>query len=208
MRRLVIAHWARQIVLTFFVLISIEAVSMMCSYASEEPGPGSKVDPAKAQSVKAKFMARLEEMGDLSKEKEHWLAVYSGLEDGMPEADNILREMEVEIVKAKNNQRAWKRLSRQKRILGQQVSGLHILQDLAVRQYSLLSKLELLDQSLKQKTLTKADYLIERGHIIEQITHVEQLRQRENLIDGIVDFLKEIADEVADVETAVWLKSK
>jgi hypothetical protein len=83
-----------------------------------------------------------------------------------------------------------------------------MVQDLAVRQYSLLSKLELLDQSLKQKTLTKADYLIERGHIIEQITHVEQLRQRENLIDGIVDFLKEIADEVADVETAVWLKSK
>lgn len=203
MRRLVIAHWTRQIVLTFFVLISIEAVSMMGSYASEEPGPGSKVDPAKAQSVRAKFMARLEEMGDLSREKEHWLAVYSGLKDGIPEADNILREMEVELAKAKNNQRAWKRLSRQKRILGQQVSGLRMLQDLAVRQYSLLSKLESLDQSLKQKSLSRADYLNERTHIIEQITHVEQLRLLENLTDDIASTFEEIVDEVADVENAV-----
>jgi hypothetical protein len=207
-RRLVIGHWVRQIILTFFVLISIEAVSMMCSYASEEAGTGSKVDPAKAQSVRAKFMARLEEMGDLSKEKERWLSVYAGLEEGIPEAENILREMEVELAKAKNNQRAWKRLSRQKRILDQQVSGLHMLQDLAVRQYSLLSKLELLDQSLKQKTLTRADYLIERAYIFEQITHIEQLRQRENLQDDVADFLKEIADEVAGVESAVLLKLK
>ena len=203
MRRLVIAHWARQIVLTFFVLISIEAVSMMCSYASEESGLGSKVDPAKAQSVKAKFMARLEEMRDLSKEKEHWLSVYAGLEDGIPEAENILREMEVELDKAKNNQRSWKRLSRQKGILGQQVSGLRMLQDLAVRQYSLLSRLELLDQSLKQKRLTKADYLIESAYIFQQIMHVEQLRQRENLQDDVTNFLKEIADGVADVESVL-----
>jgi len=66
MRGLVIGHWARQVVLIFFVLISIETVSMMCSYASEEAGTGSQVDPAKAQSVRAKFMARLEEVGDLS----------------------------------------------------------------------------------------------------------------------------------------------
>jgi hypothetical protein len=208
MRGLAIGRWSQQMFMTFLVFALVESVPMMCVYASEEANVGSRVDPAKAQSVRAKFMTRVEEMGELSKEKEHWLAVYSGLEDGIPEADNILREMEVELAKAKNNRRAWKRLSRQKRILGQQVSGLHILQDLAVRQYSLLSKLELLDQSLKQKTLTRADYLIERGHIIEQITHVEQLRQRENLIDGVADLLKEIADEVADVESAVWLKSK
>lgn len=208
MRGLAIGRWSQQMFMTFLVFAFIESVPMICVYASEDTNVGSRVDPATAKSVRAKLMARVEEMGDLSKEKEHWLAVYSGLEDGIPEADNILREMEVELAKAKNNQRTWKRLSRQKRILGQQVSGLHVLQDLAVRQYSLLSKLESLDQSLKQKTLTRADYLIERGHIIGQITHVEQLRQRENLIGDVADFLKEIADEVAGVENAVWLKSK
>lgn len=208
MRGLAIGRWSQQVFMTFLVFTFIESVPMMCVYASEEANVGSRVDPAKAQSVRAKFMVRLEEMGDLSKEKEHWLSVYAGLEDGIPEAENILREMEVELAKAKNNQRAWKRLSRQKRILDQQVSGLRMLQDLAVRQYSLLSKLELLDQSLKQKTLMRADYLIERAYIFEQITHIEQLRQRENLQEDVSDFLKEIADEVADVESAVLLKLK
>jgi hypothetical protein len=78
-----------------------------------------------------------------------------------------------------------------------------MLQDLAVRQYSLLSKLELLDQSLKQKSLSRADYLNERNHIIEQITHVEQLRLWENRTEDITSTLEEIVDEVADVENAV-----
>jgi hypothetical protein len=82
-----------------------------------------------------------------------------------------------------------------------------MLQDLAVRQYSLLSKLELLDQSLKQKTLTRADYLIERAQLFEQIAHIEQLRQRENLQEDVAEFLKEIVDEVAEIE-AVLLRLK
>jgi hypothetical protein len=83
MRGLAIGRWSRQMFMTFLVFTCIESVPMMCVQASEEANVGSRVDPAKAQSVRAKFMARLEEMGDLSKEKEHWLAVYSGLEDGI-----------------------------------------------------------------------------------------------------------------------------
>lgn len=203
MRGLAIGRWSQQVFMTFLVFTFIESVPMMCVYASEEANVGPRIDPAKAQSVRAKFMARLEEMGDLSKEKENWLSVYAGLEDGIPEADNILREMEVELAKAKNNQRAWNRLSRQKRILGQHVSRLRMLQDLAVRQYSLLSKLESLDQSLKQKSLSRADYLNERTHVIEQITHAEQLRLWENLTADVASTLEEIVDEVAGVETAV-----
>jgi hypothetical protein len=100
---LAIGHWSRQVFMTFLVFTLITSVPMMCVYASEETNTGSRVDPVKAQSVRAKFMARLEEMGDLSKEKEHWLSVYAGIEDGIPEADNILREMEVELAKAKKS---------------------------------------------------------------------------------------------------------
>jgi len=116
--------------------------------------------------------------------------------------------MEVDLAKAKakNDQQAWKMLSRQKGILGRKVSRLNMLQDLAVRQYFFLSKLELLDQSLKQKTVTRADYLIERAHIIEQITHLEQMRLWKNQANDVSYFLNEIADEVADVESAVRLK--
>jgi hypothetical protein len=203
MRGLIIAGWSQQIFMIFLALAFVESVPMVRVYASEEANIGSRVDPAMAQSVRAKFMTRLEETGDLSKEKEHWLSVYADLEDGIPEADNILREMEVELAKAKNNQRAWNRLSRQKRILSQHVSRLRMLQDLAVRQYSLLSKLELLNQSLKQRSLSRADYLNERTHIIEQIMHVEQLRLWENLTADVASTLEEIVDEVAGVETAV-----
>ena len=206
MRRLVIAHWARQIVLTFFILISIEAVSMMCSYASEEPGPGAKVDPAKAQSVREKFMARLEELGDLSKEKERWLSVYAGLEAGIPELDNFLHEMEIELTKAENAPKKWKTLSRLKGSIGQKGSVYRMLQDLAVRQYALLSKLEALDQSLKQKTLSRADYLIERAYLIQQITHIEQLRLWNNLADNVADHLEEIAGEIDGLDLSVRLK--
>ena len=111
--------------------------------------------------------------------------------------------MEVELAKAENTKKAWKRLSRQKGSLGQKVSVYRMLQDLAVRQYALLSKLESLDQALKQKSLSRADYLNERAHIVEQITHVEQLRLWENLADDVASTLEEIADEVADVENAV-----
>ena len=206
MRRLVIAHWARQIVLTFFILISIEAVSMMCSYASEEPGPGAKVDPAKAQSVREKFMARLEELGDLSKEKERWLSVYAGLEAGAHESDNLLHEMEIELTKAENAPKKWKTLSRLKGSIGQKGSVYRMLQDLAVRQYALLSKFEALDQSLKQKTLSRADYLIERAYLIQQITHIEQLRLWNNLADNVADHLEEIAGEIDELEISVRLK--
>lgn len=206
MRGLAIGRWSQQVFMTFLVFTSIESVPMMCVYASEEANVGSRVDPARAQSVRAKFMVRLEEMGDFSKEKERWLAVYAGLEEGVHEGDNILHETEIELVKAKNTQRSWKRLNRLKGSIGQKVSMQRMLQDLAVRQYALLSKLELLDQSLKQKTLSRADYLIERSHIIQQITHVEQLRLWENLAEDVAYYLKEIAEEVDELDLAISLK--
>ena len=43
---------------------------------------------------------------------------------------------------------------------------------------------------------------------MEQIAHVEQLPLWENLVDDITYFLKEIADELADLENAVWLKPR
>jgi len=206
MRGLAIGRWSRQIFMAFLVFTFIESVPMMWVYASEEANVGSRVDPAKAQSVRAKFMTRLEEMENLSKEKKRWLAVYAGLEEAIREGDNILTETEIELAKAKNIQRSWKRLSRLKGSIGQNVSMHRMLQDLAVRQYALLSKLELLDQSLKQKTLTRADYLIERAHIIQQITHVEQLCLWENLADDVAYYLKEIAEEVDELDLAVSLK--
>ena len=206
MREFVMGHWSRQVFMTLLVFSCIESVPMMCVHASEEADVGSRVDQAKAQLVREKFMARLEELGDLSKEKERWLSVYAGLEAGAHESDNLLHEMEIELTKAENAPKKWKTLSLLKGSIGQKGSVYRMLQDLAVRQYALLSKFEALDQSLKQKTLSRADYLIERAYLIQQITHIEQLRLWNNLADNVADHLEEIAGEIDELEISVRLK--
>jgi hypothetical protein len=144
-------------------------------------------------------MGHLSGIEDFSKQKERWMAVYADLEDQIHKVNNALQGMEVKLANAENKN-LRKRLTRKSTALSQMVSSQRFLQDLAVQEYSLVSKLESIDQSLKQNALSKADYLSERAHIAQRISHVEQLRQEEYLAGNIAFFLEKIADEVGDLE--------
>jgi hypothetical protein len=87
MARFVFGHWIGDVLLTILVVASIESAFVTSVCASEETTPELRVEPAKDQSSKAKFMARLEEMRDFSREREHWFSVYVGLDDGIREAE-------------------------------------------------------------------------------------------------------------------------
>jgi hypothetical protein len=194
-----IGYWSRWAFMTCVVFTLINLASMKPAYASEEITHGSRVDPVKDQSIKAKFMAQLSGIEDFSKQKQRWMEVYAGLEDQIHNVNNNLKSMEVELANAeKKNLR--KHLTRISTALRQMISSYRFLQDLAVQEYSLVSKLESLEQSLTQNVLSKADYLNEQARIAQQIVQIEQLRLWENLASDVAFFLKEIADEVSDLE--------
>jgi hypothetical protein len=114
----------------------------------------------------------------------------------------------VELAKTDNTNRARKKLSQQRNAIGHKVSSSRTLQDLAVRHYALLSELESIEQSLKQKSLSRVKYIKERAQAMDRIAHVELLRLREVRTNDITYFLDEIADEPASLENAVWLKPR
>lgn len=195
-----------KLLLILAVVSTFQSVSLRWGYASEGATVSSRVDLANDEVVRAKFRARLEEVDDLSKQKERWVSVYAGLEVKINEADSVIREMEAKLATTENKQNPRQRLNRVMVGINQMIGSWRNLQELAVRQYFLILKLESIDQSLKERGLSKADYGNERASIIQQISHVEQLRLWENLAGDVTFFLKEIADEVGDLELAIKLK--
>lgn len=168
--------------------------------------PGDvQVDQATEDEISTKFATRLKELTDLSKEKNRWMVVFAGLESRIREVESALSKIEAKSVQDSNAHGAWRSQNRVRVAMSQMIGSYRSLQDLAVRQYALFLKLESLDQSLKQKVLSRADYISERANILGQIAQIEQLRLWENLAGDISFFLKDIADVISDVELAVKL---
>jgi hypothetical protein len=194
------------VLLAILALVAIDVFLIVRAYASEDHGPGIQSDHPKTQAVRAKFMARLEEMRNLSMEKDRCLSAYAGLEDVIRETDKLSHDIEGEL--AKTDKKVPGKLNRLRVSLSQKAATMRMLQDLAVRQYALLTELEAIEQSFNHKTLSRAEYLRERAYIMEQIAHVEQLRLGENLVDDVAHYLEGIADELAIVGNTILLKPK
>lgn len=206
MRSLKTSQWARQVLFAIWALVAMDVFLIVRAYASEDPGTGIQSDHPKTQAVRAKFMARLEEMRNISKEKDRLISIYAGLEEGIRKGDNLLHDIEGEL--AKTDKKVPRKLNRLRVSLGKKAAASRMLQDLAVRQYALLTELEAIEQSFHNNTLSRPQYLSERAYVMEQISHVEQLRLWENLVDDVADSLEGIADELAIVGNTILLKPK
>lgn len=201
------------------------AIWMLLGWASMLPNPlwaenqgnhGSPAPPVAADNkdgIREEFLARLADRRSLAKRKEALVAAYGDrvhlrkeFQDHLDKLDSQIASLQSDSLSRSPSQHYQLQLlhSRRRQLQNQLTHIYHAMGGL-VAEYDVLSRMEELESSYKNKGITKADFTSEDRGLREELDHVAAERQmgylREDVMDGLAEIERQIMNMTQSLRT-------
>ena len=169
-----------------------------------------KVDVEVEQRLTKMFNDELEELSNLAKQKEYWKHEYLQLQkENLQRITRDKQLLENELKEENSDERA--RIEKARSSLDQYFIRASRLAHLAVRQYALYDKLELIEKkklpvNTGGNASGEACKVTEKSLVIEEIRHVEQLRLQIRNVEDSMEFQEDMSNRIVSSVFSVGSK--
>jgi hypothetical protein len=174
----------------------------------KEETSASELTPAQAEALRSRFLAEVQRLSNNADQKERWIREYTNLENNINKASMFIQSQEAKLARESDGRirLAQQQLMNQTNSL---ITSNRLLQHYSTISYSQLLKREQLDNSLKNGSLPKPEYLENARALEKQMAETEQLRQMEYFSYEMREALDTISGELSKIgRTVDYLSAK